>query len=203
MRWNAILPGRVTGLLATLAVACITGLAGSAVAQTGAPSAPQADCPAPPDHIAAIDHLLEDVRIARDETEARLLTNEMWALWADAPNEQAQEVLDRGMRKRQSHDLRGAIEDFDILVAWCPDYAEGWNQRAFARFIAGEYLDALDDLDRAIELSPNHIPAMAGRALTLMALGDQAAGQAALRAALKLHPWLPERRMLVEQGTDL
>ena len=161
------------------------------------------DCPAPPDHSAEIEALLADVRVARDQTEAQLISNDMWRLWADAPNDQAQEVLDRGMRKRAAFDLQGAIEDFDRLVAYCPDYAEGYNQRAFARFIAEDYEAALADLDRALALNPMHVPAMAGRAMTLMGLGETEAAQAELRAALQLHPWLPERRLLAEPGTKL
>lgn len=161
------------------------------------------DCPPPPDHSAEIDALLSDVRVARDQTEAQEISNDMWRLWADAPNEQAQEVLDRGMRKRAAFDLLGAIEDFDLLVDYCPDYAEGYNQRAFAHFIREDYEAALRDLNRALELNPMHIPAMAGRALTLMGLGDMEAAQEELRQALKIHPWLPERRMLIDQGTKL
>ncbi len=160
-------------------------------------------CPEPPDHSARIEALLADVRQADDPVEAKRITNDMWALWADAPDEAAQEVLDRGMRKRDSYNLLGAIADFDRLIDYCPDYAEGYNQRAFAHFIRRDYAAALDDLDRALELAPMHVAAMAGRALTLMGLGRLDEGQAALRDALELHPWLPERSMLIEKGTDL
>ncbi|OWU82873.1 hypothetical protein ATO6_21415 [Oceanicola sp. 22II-s10i] len=160
-------------------------------------------CPPPPDHGAAIAALLAQVREAGTEMEARVLTNELWGLWADAPDERAQAVLDSGMRKRESFDLRGAIEEFDRLIAYCPDYAEGYNQRAFALFIAQDYGRALADLDRAIALQPQHVAAMAGRALTLMGLERSDEAQAELRAVLKIHPWLPERRMLVETDTEL
>ncbi|WP_375691144.1 tetratricopeptide repeat protein [Pseudooceanicola sp. LIPI14-2-Ac024] len=164
---------------------------------------PAADCPPGTDHSDRIAALLSEVRAAETEAEARRLTNAMWAIWAEAPDEAAQAVLDRGMEKRAAFDLLGAIAEFDILVDYCPDYAEGYNQRAFAHFIRGDYPAALTDLDRALARDPNHVAAMAGRALTLMGLGRTEEGQAALRAALALHPWLPERRMLTEAGTDL
>lgn len=162
-----------------------------------------ADCPAPADRSDRVAALLGEVREAESQTEAQVLTNELWEIWAKAPDEAAQEVLDRGMRKRAGFDLLGAIEDFDRLVAYCPDYAEGYNQRAFARFIRGDYAEALADLDHALKLSPDHVAAMAGRALTLMGLGRMDEGQTELRAALELHPWLPERRMLIETGEEL
>lgn len=161
------------------------------------------ECPASPDHSVRISALLEQVRAADTAQEAQLITNAMWELWSQAPDEAAQAVLDRGMAKRAGFDLLGAIADFDRLIAYCPTYAEGYNQRAFARFIRGDYPQALADLDRAIELNPVHVAAMAGRALTLMGLGQVEEGQDALRAALALHPWLPERRMLIDPGEEL
>ncbi len=153
-------------------------------------------CPDAPDHSEALADLLRRAQEAPNEYQARLLINEMWALWADAPDEAAQEVLDQGMRRRRAFDLIGAVENFDRLIAYCPDYAEGYNQRAFVRFIQQDYARALDDLDRALALSPTHVAALAGKAMTLMGLGRIEEGQAVLRQALALNPWLPERHLL-------
>lgn len=153
-------------------------------------------CPDAPDHSEALADLLRRAQEAPNEYQARLLINEMWALWADAPDEAAQEVLEQGMRRRRAFDLIGAVENFDRLIAYCPDYAEGYNQRAFVRFIQQDYARALDDLDRALALSPTHVAALAGKAMTLMGLGRIEEGQAVLRQALALNPWLPERHLL-------
>ncbi len=155
-------------------------------------------CPSAPDHSEALADLLRQAQEAPNEYQARLITNDMWALWADAPDEAAQEVLDRGMRKRRAFDLLGAAADFDRLIAYCPEYAEGYNQRAFVRFIQQDYARALDDLDRALALSPTHVAALAGKAMTLIGLGRMEEGQAVLRQALELNPWLPERRLLLD-----
>lgn len=154
------------------------------------------DCPPAPDIAADLGALITRVQNAGNEMEARQISNEMWALWADAPNAQAQEILDRGMRKRASYDLLGAIADFDVLVAYCPDYAEGYNQRAFAQFIGRNYEEALADLDRAIALSPNHIAAITGKSMTLIGLGRNGEAALILREALRMNPWLSERRLL-------
>jgi tetratricopeptide (TPR) repeat protein len=126
----------------------------------------------------------------------------MWELWAEAPDQAAQAVLDRGMGKRRSYNFQGALEEFDRLIEYCPNYAEGYNQRAFVNFLREEYELALVDLDRALDLSPTHVAALAGKALTLMGLGRIDEGQAALKQALKLNPWLPERRMLLPPKSD-
>lgn len=162
------------------------------------------DCPAAADRSADTNVVLERIRAAPDEMSARLLTNELWAIWAEAPDERAQDLLDRGMQSRAAYDFDAAIAAFDELVAYCPDYAEGYNQRAFVNFIRQDYATALVDLERAVELAPDHVAAMAGLSLTLTQLGRIRAAQGVLRKALDLHPWLPERHMLIEQpGEEL
>lgn len=150
-------------------------------------------CPTAPDHGAKLNMLISLVQGAKTENEARAVSDQMWELWTDAPNEQAQAMLDRGMTRRRSFDYLGALADLDALVAYCPEYAEGYNQRAFVNYLSGNYAAALVDLDRAIALSPNHIAALSGRALTLVGLGRTDDARDALAAALALNPWLPER----------
>ncbi len=154
-------------------------------------------CPPSPDHGSALAALLAQIQNAPDEASAHTVANELWTLWADAPDEISQEMLDRGMRRRAAWNLLGAREDFDALVAYCPDYAEGYNQRAFVNFLRQDFQAALPDLEHAIELSPAHVAALSGRALTLIGLGREAEAQDALALALELNPWLPERNLLV------
>jgi len=155
-------------------------------------------CPAIADRSAESEKVLVQIRAATDEYTARLLTDDLWKIWADAPDEKAQDLLDLGMERRAAYDFDAAIAAFDELVAYCPDYAEGYNQRAFVNFLRSDYAVALEDLERALDLAPSHVAAMAGQALTLMNLGRVEVGQMVLRNALKLHPWLPERRMLID-----
>lgn len=159
-------------------------------------AAPVWACPAAPDHAQALADLFQQARAAQSEAEGRAISDRMWALWTDAPDEAAQELLNSGMRKRGVYDFLGAVQDFDRLVAYCPHYAEGYNQRAFVRFLQQDYVAALKDLERALALSPTHVGAMSGKALTLMGLGDHKAGQAVLKDALTLNPWLPERHLI-------
>jgi len=155
-------------------------------------------CPAAPDHTSALDALIAQAQDAPNEMAARPLANRMWQLWATAPDARAQDLLDRGMRRRAAADYAAARADFEALIAYCPDYAEGYNQRAFVSFLTGDYAAAVKDLDRALALSPRHIAAMSGKALSLLGLRRDDEAQEVLRAALALNPWLSERRFLTE-----
>ncbi|MRU14622.1 tetratricopeptide repeat protein [Roseovarius sp. A21] len=163
-----------------------------------------ADCPAPPDHADALDGLIAQARTAPDEAAGRALASRMWEIWAQAPDGHAQDLLDSGVSRREMYDYGSAMKAFDALVAYCPDYAEGYNQRGFIHFLREDFEKALPELDAALDRQPRHVAARAGRALTLMALGRKAEAALELRAALEMNPWLGERHLLpvLETGED-
>ncbi len=153
-------------------------------------------CPPAPDHAQALGDLVARAQSAPDRAAGMAASADMWALWADAPDARAQEFLDEGMARREAYDYPAAMEAFQALVAYCPDYAEGYNQRAFVHFLRGDYTAALPDLDAALARQPRHVAAQAGKALTLHALDRQGEAALALRAALRMNPWLAERSLL-------
>ncbi|WP_281966631.1 tetratricopeptide repeat protein [Roseovarius nanhaiticus] len=176
-------------------VFALTLLGTAATAQT---------CPPAPDHSAALTALIEEARAAPDRQAGMIVSDKMWALWTEAPDAHAQELLDEGMERRQSYDYDGAMTAFEALVDYCPDYAEGYNQRAFIRYLREEFEAALPDLDAALARTPRHVAALTGKALTLVALGRNGEAALALRAALDMNPWLSERALLpvLEQDED-
>lgn len=139
---------------------------------------------------------------ATDETAADAIADSLWRIWTVAPDETAQFLLDKAMARRDAWDFAQAEDLLDELVAYCPDYAEGWNQRAFVRFLRENYDAALEDIAKALALNPYHFGALSGRAVTLMRQGHFDEGQAELRRALKVHPFLKERAMLVPLKDD-
>ncbi len=157
-----------------------------------------AECPEPADISRAQSMLAADLRAAPSEAVAREVQNQLWRLWTRAPDEAAQQMLDRGMALRESYDFVGSRAALDELVAYCPTFAEGYNQRAFSAFLAHDFGAALTDLERVVEMNPDHVPARAGLALTLMGLGRTQAAQAVLRDAVERNPWLAERALLRE-----
>ncbi|MDB0052422.1 tetratricopeptide repeat protein [Ascidiaceihabitans sp.] len=160
------------------------------------------DCPAPRDYSTELDALIASAQVASSAIDAKDLTSGMWDLWLRAPNDQAQKVLDRGLARRDGYDFAGAYSDFDKLVEYCPNYAEGFNQRAYVQFLRGEYAGALVDLDAVLALLPNHVAAQSGRALTLMQMGRLKEARAQMLEALKNNPWLSERT-LIAKGAPL
>ncbi len=166
-------------------------------------------CPEAPDHTERVATLIAEIQKSESEAAARAISNQLWELWTDAPDEWSQTMLDRGMTRRESWDLLGALKEFNTLVEYCPEYAEGYNQRAFVNYLRHDFAASLKDLDVAIELSPNHVAALSGRALALLGLKRIDEAREALSKALLLNPWLPERTLadpggvLEQPGQDI
>ena len=140
--------------------------------------------------------LFEKLQKSTSETEATPVANMLWRDFTRAPDAHSQDLLDKGMRRIRQGAADTAEPILDELITYCPDYAEGWNQRAFARFLTGNYDGALEDLERTLEIEPRHFGALAGKGLTLLRQGRQVQAHQALREGLAVHPWMNERHLL-------
>jgi tetratricopeptide (TPR) repeat protein len=158
--------------------------------------AQDATCPAVPNRDADTADIYRDLRISRDETDARILTDQLWRIWLEAPDERAQDLLDEALRLQRAANFDGSIAILSDLIGYCPDYAEGYNQRAFGHFLKGDYASALLDLEEALLRDPRHLGALTGKALTQIGLDLNDEAQYTLRLALRINPWLAERRLL-------
>lgn len=157
-----------------------------------------AACPDAPDRSDARAALHTQLLQSRSEGEANRIADRLWEIWLEAPDAEAQALLDKGILQRESYALAESEETLDLLVTYCPDYPEGYNQRAFTRFLRGNTDGSLDDLEVVLDADPYHFGALSGQALNLMQQGRTQLAQQALRKAVKVHPWLRERHMLVD-----
>lgn len=159
-------------------------------------AAPVFACPQGPDFSERRGALLSDLSTAQDFMSARAVQDEIWKLWFTAPDKQSQNWLDEGVARMRQADLATAEAILRDLVAYCPDYAEGYNQLAFAQFLQEDLGASEDNLKRTIEIEPNHFAALAGLGLIAQKRGNIAVAKLWIRRAVALHPFLKERRIL-------
>lgn len=162
-------------------------VAGSALAET---------CPAPLDDAALRDRLHEALSGARTHAAAGEAQAALWQVWLTAPDGQAQDLLDAGIAARETGDLERSRSLFGQVIAYCPSYAEGWNQRAFSAYLGRAFAEALPDLDEALRLDPRHLGALTGKALVLIELDRAGEALALLEQAAELNPFMMERLLI-------
>ncbi|MEH6834772.1 MULTISPECIES: tetratricopeptide repeat protein [Falsihalocynthiibacter] len=160
------------------------------------------DCPASENRDIEKNTLHAELLAAPKEMLARPISDQLWMIWNTAPDARSQQLLDLGREQIRYSDYDQAVENLTDLVEYCPDYAEGWNQRAFAHFLRHDYDAALDDISVVLELEPRHFGALAGRASVLISTGRTDVGFRSLRDAMRINPWISERHML-PPGEDI
>ncbi|MGB7285600.1 MAG: hypothetical protein WBC71_01590 [Salaquimonas sp.] len=146
------------------------------------------------------DELFEKLSNAKTEFEGRDTEFQIWEYWtAQAPSDEIRAKLTRGMQKRRESDFPWSEDLFDEVIKAAPEYAEGWNQRGFVRFLRGNLEGALSDLEKTVELEPRHFGALSGMYHVLRLLNRSEAAIRSLHMAVTIHPWLKERNDLPEK----
>lgn len=135
-----------------------------------------------------------------DPTIAAAAQRALWDSWMEAPDADAQALFDLGMQRMAAFDNVGAVEVFGELIRYAPDFAEGWNQRAFAYFRMQDYENSLADIAETLEREPRHFGALSGKFRIMIVQGRALLAQKALRRAVAVNPWLAERRMLAPES---
>ncbi len=138
--------------------------------------------------------LFDDLASAETELDGRLAENELWNYWFDlAPTPEVRDLLDAAIERREAYDFEAAENILNEVVKDAPDYAEGYNQRAFIRFLRENYTDSQQDLEIALKLEPKHFGALAGLYQVYFRTGRQEQAFNNLQEAVKIHPWIRER----------
>jgi tetratricopeptide (TPR) repeat protein len=142
--------------------------------------------------------LFAELSAAKSDAEARQVEDRIWEIWLTAPDAESQSLLEESKQAQNTFDYQSALAALGKLIERAPGYAEGWNQRAFVLFLMGAYEDSLEAIERTLEREPRHYGALAGKGVILMMTGREALGQAALREAHRINPWLKERGLITE-----
>jgi tetratricopeptide (TPR) repeat protein len=103
------------------------------------------------------ERLTDDSRYVRNVAEQGL-----WQLWSRSGDEAADALLAKGVDEMRAGQLEASIATFSAVIQRKPDFAEGWNKRATALFLAGEFWRSLADCDEVMKRNPLHFGALAG-----------------------------------------
>lgn len=136
-----------------------------------------------------LDALYEELKSA-DADQADRIEREIWTEWSKSGSPAMDLLLQRGRDAMEAGDLTGAIEHFTALTDHAPDFAEGWNARATAYFMAGEYGPSIEDIAHTLTLNPRHFGALSGLGTIFEELGQPEKALEVYRAALAIHPHL-------------
>lgn len=139
------------------------------------------------ENVAKLDGLFERLKTA-DAAEAGRIETEIWIEWSKSGSPALDLLLQRGKDAMALGDVPTAIEHFSAIIDQDPDFAEAWNARATAFFMAGEFGPSVADIGQVLTRNPRHFGALSGLAMILEETGKPERALEVYRAAIAIHP---------------
>ncbi len=150
------------------------------------------------DDTAKLDGLFERLKTA-EVAEAGRIETEIWIEWSKSGSPAMDLLLQRGKDAMALGDTAAAIEHFTAVIDQSPDFAEAWNARATAYYMAGEFGPSVADIAKVLTLNPRHFGALSGLAMILEESGKPERALEVYKAALAIHPHLEGASEAIER----
>lgn len=146
-----------------------------------------------------LDSLFGKLHKANSEKRARFFAGAIWKIWGRSGSRTSDLLLVQAGRAMRAGRERIAIFILTTIIEQSPDFAEAWNKRATAYFIAGDYERSIADIREVLKREPRHFGALSGLGLIYQRQGKKQKALAAFRRALAIHPYLPDARRAVKR----
>jgi tetratricopeptide (TPR) repeat protein len=174
----------------TFACALLLALAAPARAEDGKPApAPAATAPSPREQL---DALFARLAASKDNDETDGIVATIDRLQLQSGSATSDLLMGRAVATMENGDYRISLSLLDAIVGLQPDWAEGWNKRATARYLAGDAKGAVADIAQTLVRDPRHLGALAGLGTILEDAGQREQALRAYERALAIAPqWKP------------
>lgn len=140
-----------------------------------------------------LNKLFDVLRSSDDNTIIQESIEKVWQIWMISGESDIDFLMERGCKAMSDSNFNTAIDDFSTIIAKSPSYAEGWNKRATAFYLRGDYKKSIDDIKETLKHEPRHFGALSGWATICLIIGDEFG---ALHAFKRLEQIYPNRKGL-------
>jgi len=117
-----------------------------------------------------LPNLFNQLFLSKDAQEIIGITTKIWDIWNETNDIKIEADFYRGIESMRTHDLIMSVTFFTRVIENKPDFAEGWNKRAIAYFMIGEFDKSMLDIQQTLKLEPRHFGALEGMGLIFMHL---------------------------------
>jgi tetratricopeptide (TPR) repeat protein len=121
----------------------------------------------------------------------------VWLVWGRSGDEVVDRLLESGIAEMDAKRYPRAIEIFSDVIRRRPDFAEGWNKRATAYFLAGDLRKSLADCDEVMKRNPHHFGALSGYGQIYVRLEEYEKAIDYFQRALAVNPNLTDLEVVI------
>lgn len=155
----------------------------------------------PPGRQRLLDELFDRLAKAQDALEAHGIAGAIERVWLRSGSDTADLLMDRSQQAVSTKDWALCQQLLDQVIIIEPNWAEAWNRRATARYLADDDIGSMADLAHALALEPRHFGALAGMGFILQRTGFRKRALDAFRKALEINPQQEDLRKIVDKLT--
>ena len=112
----------------------------------------------------------------------------LWLLWSRSGDADIDRAMARGVEQMEAGKFAESVATFSEVIRRRPDFAEGWNKRATAYYLAGESRKSLADCDEVLRRNPRHFGALSGIGQIYFRLEEYEKALHWWRRALEVNP---------------
>jgi tetratricopeptide (TPR) repeat protein len=152
--------------------------------------APQAKQDEPPPKTPAEERADLYARLAasKDADETEGIIGRLLHSYSESGSDTGDLLLHRARQAIGVERYSDALEILDQTIALLPDWAEGWNARATARYLDDDYKGSMADIAQTLKREPNHLGALMGMGAILEARGKREDALKVYERALMIAP---------------
>ena len=150
---------------------------------------PQAKEEAPPQTPEqARAELYARLAVAKDADETAGIITLLLHAYAESGSDTGDLLLHRARKAISAEEYPDALKILDATIALLPDWAEGWNARATARYLDDDYDGSMADIAQTLKREPRHLGALMGMGAILEARGKKEDALKVYEQALAIAP---------------
>jgi tetratricopeptide (TPR) repeat protein len=112
----------------------------------------------------------------------------MWEIWSRSGDQEIDRLFVQGTHAMTEGRWDDAVGAFTRIIERDPAFAEGWNKRATAYYLMGEYERSLADCDEVLKRNPHHFGALSGYGMIYLRLDQPAKALEYFERALAVNP---------------
>jgi len=134
----------------------------------------------------------------------------LWAVWSRSGDNAIDDILEIGVAQMREGQVQASVETFSEIIGRRPDFAEGWNKRATAYYMLGDWRRSAADCDEVLRRNPQHFGALSGYGMIWLQLDEPTRALERFEQAIAVNPNLESvqstidalRALLIKQRRD-
>ena len=143
-----------------------------------------------------LEELFQQLKSTESRAEIELLQADIWQVWLDTGHPESNQWMAQGLTAMSDQEYDEAIDLFTQIIETQPHYAEGWNKRATAYYLRGNYKASIDDINHTLSLEARHFGALSGLVSIYRTIGDD---RGALKTLERLAAIIPADETIQDQ----